>query len=689
MRDDLLWPNNTPMAGVAVEIFTLAPLPNEEAFSPVSQKTVVGKITVRTQITGLNPGRLEVDLIPTANLIPVGTVYQAIVKIKGSVVYNPIFTVPDSGPAWIGANLTDAPGALASPALGSHITNPTGAHAATAISNAPAGSIAATTVQAALDELDTEKEPLGAYRPGGTDVAVADGGTGASTIPAARTILELGVDPRNYGGIGNGVADDTAAMNAALQALAATGGVLVLPPTTTFRCDGQLVIPNSGAPNYVAAPIRITGGGPGFAALSAGAKGGSILDLRYAGPDAKILALGTGTLEIDHLSLIEGGAGSTPFLLTTSTTIHLHDLYIKGSKSGLLCNQDVLLLGGLGTVSDGSVNAPFQGYGSVIREIVLDGIRRAVYGRTYCNGVVIRDIAAWQSCGSNLPGGACIELLGLPTSPCSGNVIDANLIEVPNYPYAVKLSEALHNSVVFNNFYDPQTATLAYVRLDVGAIYNLVIAGFSSDSKPTMSEEASVVGKNTLITAHQSQETIFAQPLTTKNDLRVKNLLKVSGPFFDIQPDAARVDSLPMVRMWRSAAEAANPGTNVFELLQSGKMRVGGASSGELVFEDAAGALKASILAGLKQWILAGAGGEMTIDSGTGGSYFNIKGFRFRFIDHTGARKVALAGAAPSDASIAAGEMVLYPDSTSGAAKLMVKIKDDGGIVRTGQVALT
>lgn len=45
-------------------------------------------------------------------------------------------------------------------ALSAHITNPTGAHAASAIANTPAGGIAATTVQDALNELDTEKAPL-------------------------------------------------------------------------------------------------------------------------------------------------------------------------------------------------------------------------------------------------------------------------------------------------------------------------------------------------------------------------------------------------------------------------------------------------------------------------------------------------------------------------------------------------
>lgn len=41
--------------------------------------------------------------------------------------------------------------------LADHIADTAGAHAASAIANTPAGTIAATTVQAAIDELDTEK----------------------------------------------------------------------------------------------------------------------------------------------------------------------------------------------------------------------------------------------------------------------------------------------------------------------------------------------------------------------------------------------------------------------------------------------------------------------------------------------------------------------------------------------------
>lgn len=88
-------------------------------------------------------------------------------------------------------------------------------------------------------------------------------------------------------------------------------------------------------------------------------------------------------------------------------------------------------------------------------------------------------------------------------------------------------------------------------------------------------------------------------------------------------------------------------------------------------------------------WSRSGVGGPMTIDTGSGGSAFTIKAATAGLTDHAGAKKIRLSAAPPPDASITAGEVVLWFDSTNGAAKLQIKGKTADGTVVAGAVPLT
>ena len=122
-------------------------------------------------------------------------------------------SIADAGGNYVA---TDAEAALAEvmDALQAHEADTADAHDASAVSFSPAGSIAATTVQAALAELDSEKQPLDA---GLTDIAalaVTDGNiiVGDGT----NWVAESGATARTSLGVGTG--DSPAFTSATLTA---------------------------------------------------------------------------------------------------------------------------------------------------------------------------------------------------------------------------------------------------------------------------------------------------------------------------------------------------------------------------------------------------------------------------------------------------------------------------------------
>ncbi len=115
-------------------------------------------------------------------------------------------------------------------------------HPASSIVNNPAGDISSNTVQDAINELDAEKLGIGATAesalrlatdptpcPSGTYVKAmgADGSLTCDTPAGGGVGLEF-INVKNHGAAGDGVADDTAAIQAALNE-AAGGGTVFFP----------------------------------------------------------------------------------------------------------------------------------------------------------------------------------------------------------------------------------------------------------------------------------------------------------------------------------------------------------------------------------------------------------------------------------------------------------------------------
>ena len=109
----------------------------------------------------------------------------------------------------------------------------------------PSGGISATTVPAAIAELDTEKTTLANVlarlddNDGSSLVGYTQGGTGAANRTVQAKLRET-VSVKDFGAVGDGVTDDTAAIQAALD----SGAKRVYIPSGTYIVTASVRIPS-------------------------------------------------------------------------------------------------------------------------------------------------------------------------------------------------------------------------------------------------------------------------------------------------------------------------------------------------------------------------------------------------------------------------------------------------------------
>jgi hypothetical protein len=289
------------------------------------------------------------------------------------------------------------------------------------------------------------------------------------------------IDVRAFGAVCDGTTDDSAAFTAAISVAMQSGREMRLPAGTCMTA-GQIALPNDGLTPPKQKPLRIVGAGATMNGRGATAgNGGTVWDATFAGTTyGKILTTGLGLLEVTGVTFTDSGGGTLPWIYTTNTTLKIHDNAFIGNRAGVSADQDCIILGGTVAVEgQGDPTHGFQGYGTVIRDNHFHRIRRAVYGRVFANATVIRDNTVWSNCGSNLAGGAAIEFDDVSGAQnCTGNVIAANLIEITNYPYAVKLGKATQNTIIGNNIFDATGVSSAAVRFEANATQNVLFDGY-------------------------------------------------------------------------------------------------------------------------------------------------------------------------------------------------------------------
>jgi hypothetical protein len=167
----------------------------------------------------------------------------------------------------VGADPAGSAGTVATN-LSNHISDATDAHSGTAITNTPAGNIAATTVQAAINELDTLKAPLAS--PTFTGVPAAPtAASGTNTTQVATTafvqqskfvyyVNDYGLVGNSNGTTGNGT-DNATALGTLVDLVIAAGGGTIRLGVGTYRYTGTLIKTGNN--------ITVEGSGMGYSVL--------------------------------------------------------------------------------------------------------------------------------------------------------------------------------------------------------------------------------------------------------------------------------------------------------------------------------------------------------------------------------------------------------------------------------------
>jgi hypothetical protein len=465
--------------------------------------------------------------------------------------------------------------------------------------------------------------------------------TGSSTARALKDRAADEVWITDHGAACNVTTDDSAAFVLAVAKAMETGKTLRLP-AGVCRIDSIVTLPNDGATPPNQKPLRIVGAGAQMTGgVLATTSGGTVLDMRASGAYGKLVTSGLGYVEISGVTFKDSAGTSTPFVYTTNTTLHIHDSAFIGTKLQKTCDQDAIILGGTEEIEGGGgLTHGFQGYGTVIRGNYFNRIRRAVYGRVFANGVIVRDNTIWWESGSNLAGGAAIEFDNPAVSPVqgdAGSVIAHNLIEVKGYPYGVKLGKATQFSVVGNNMYDPDltpvTGTLAAVRIEASGTSNFVQDGFVGGSFPNISD-AGVNTTHISVSLDQGRYTKFGNPVDVTKSLLVAGVPRPPdnrGALL-IQPAAVADGNYAPLGMYRSAAESSGPNEKLWGISYAGIVSQGNVSG--------AGSYNGpySTWVNGRSWSSVGTvapnGATMTQDSGPGGNYFDHKNYAVRFYDY-------------------------------------------------------
>lgn len=209
---------------------------------------------------------------------------------------------------------------------------------ASQIINTPSGAIAATNVQGAINEIVSDL----AASSGSSLVGFLQSGTGATARTTQAKLRDV-VSVKDFGAVGDGVTDDTAAIQTALNNVRDTGNALSFP-SGAYKVTSTLTLlrnTTNGPEQYV-----IEGNGATLDFSGSGLTAGNLFSL---GATSQANGHDTGLIDIANLRIIGPETGS-PFAGNTPATsvvglslgyalnITLRNVYVQGCYIGVKTN---------------------------------------------------------------------------------------------------------------------------------------------------------------------------------------------------------------------------------------------------------------------------------------------------------------------------------------------------------------
>lgn len=520
--------------------------------------------------------------------------------------------------------------------------------------------------------------------------SISDGESAASVRTKLNAVLGLNAAlsvfrPEDYGAVGDGDltagtgTDDSDAFISMLAAIYSAGGGRVALGRKVYRLTKALILSNTSTSSTFGKqpPIKFTGAGHDTSGQGGMPVGGSILMWTAetgTGAVGKIDTRGLGTLVMEDITLASRGC-SLPFIHTTFTTVKLDRVSAWTSRAATAATEDFIVFGG--TIAHESVpgtdltggDVGFQGYGSVVDSChMMGGIRRLAYLRTYANGIIIRDNCVWNTNGNPLSGGAAIELDGAD-SYATANVITGNLLELTHYVYGIKTTKVVQNCIAFNTGFDGAVTSLAMVRLEANSLQNVIISSIGPTARGgTYLSDNSGSTSNVHISAQGTGQASTFAGLLVQEGATVNHLLISGVPTSSrllIQPSAAKALTAKYAEIKTSVADGD---VSAFSVLGNGTINVDGTGAGNITNGRSSGASWSS---NGRKLLANGTGGNIEINSGSGGSYLDLKNYGVRNYDHAGSLQAKFTSSAAGSGNIGwdfgtAGSISFYALSTTG-----------------------